>query len=59
MLTREDVERITENVLKRLSIQVDSGNFYDPNIRKVILRLDNDVISETHFDVVQKKEYKD
>lgn len=58
MLTREDVERITELVISRLNITVYSGGFTDPNMRKVELTLDNKVISTAYFDIVQTSEYE-
>jgi len=58
MLTRADVERIVENVLRELTIEVNRGGFTDPNSRTVQLKLGDRVISETYFDVVQKDEYQ-
>lgn len=59
MLTRSDVERITENVLTQLHIEVTNGDFTRPNYRTVILKLGDKVISQTSFDVVQTREYED
>ena len=58
MLTREDVERITENVLSQLSIKVKNGDFTDPNRRIVLLKLRDRIISQDYFDVVQQREYE-
>lgn len=59
MLTREDVERITENVLRELSIEVHNGDFTNPNERVVSLMFKGNVISKTSFSVVEKDEYGD
>lgn len=59
MLTREDVERITENVLRELSIEVYNGDFTNPNERVVSLMYKGNVISKTSFSVVEKDEYGD
>jgi hypothetical protein len=59
MLMKEDVERIIENVLSELQINVYSGGFTDPNRREVKLTLGNRVISTAYFDVVQTPEYED
>jgi hypothetical protein len=58
MLTREDVERITENVLSQLHIVVRNGDFTMPNYRVVELKLGDRVISTDYFDVVQTREYE-
>lgn len=58
MLTREDIERITENVLSQLSIEVSGGDFTNPNSRTIILKLGDRIISRDYFDVVQKREYE-
>jgi hypothetical protein len=58
MLDRADVERITENMLHKLSIHVKPGNFIDPNDRVITLKYDGEIISETYFDVTQKDEYE-
>lgn len=58
MLTREDVERITENVLRDLSLEVTNGDFTDPNNRTIILKLGTVEISRTYFDVRQQREYE-
>lgn len=57
-LTRADVERIIENVLSNLTIEVKTGNFTMPNQRTVVLRLGDRVLSSDYFDVVQKAEYE-
>lgn len=59
MLTREDVERITENVLRNLTLEMEFGDFADPNKRTVVLKLNNKVITKASFDIVQKREYED
>jgi hypothetical protein len=58
MLTRTDVERIIENVLNTLSLNITSGGFTDPNSRKIELKLGDRVISTEYFDVVQTREYE-
>ena len=58
MLTRADVERITENVLSELTITVRSGGFTDPNNRTIELKLGDRVITTAYFDVVQTSEYE-
>lgn len=58
MLTRADVERIIENVLSELSIEVRRGDFTDPNSRKVELKLGERILSTDYFDVVQQQEYE-
>jgi hypothetical protein len=58
MLTRADVERITENVLSELSINIRGGDFTSPNTRIVELKLGDRIISTDYFDVVQKREYE-
>ncbi len=57
MLTREDVERITENVLRNLTLEMEEVCFTGPNYRTIVLKYNGNVISRTTFDVVQKKEY--
>jgi ribosome-binding factor A len=51
MLERSDVERIIENVLRNLSIQVVSAEVRDPNIQTIILKLEDKEISRTYIDV--------
>jgi len=57
-MTRDDVERITQNVLRELSIEIKNGGFTDPNSRTVLLKLGDTVLSETWFNVVQHDEYE-
>lgn len=57
-LGRADVERIIENVLKELSINVKGSNWTDPNNRTIELKYKNEVISTAYFDVVQADEYR-
>lgn len=58
MLTRADIERITENVLSELRIDVRGGDFTAPNTRTVELRFKEKIISTAYFDVVQQDEYE-
>ena len=55
---RADVERIVENVLEQLRIEVKGGRFTNPNSRTIQLKFGDKVISETWFDVVQTDEYE-
>jgi hypothetical protein len=57
-MKRDDVERIIENVLRNLSLEVESSGFTDPNRRTIVLKLDGKVITSTTFDVVQMREYE-
>lgn len=57
-MTRDDVVRITEQVISELSVSVKNGNFTDPNRRTIVLKHKDKVISETTFDVVQTGEYE-
>jgi len=57
-LSRADIERITENVLRNLTIEVKNGDFVSPNDRIIELKYKGEVISETRFDVVQNAEYE-
>ena len=58
MLTRADVERITENIIKELKIEVSNGDFTDPNSRKISLVYKNQIFGTDYFNVVQKDEYE-
>jgi len=58
MLIKEDVERITENILRELTLELDRDNFTDPNNRTIILKLNGREIDRVSFDVVQKREYE-
>lgn len=58
MLLREDVERIIENVLNELRLDVQDGDFTMPNYRTVVLKLGDRVITQATFDVVQTREYE-
>jgi len=58
MLNREDVVRITEEVLKGLSLELKDPYFTSPNERTVILKYKDVEISRVDFDVVQKREYE-
>lgn len=58
-MTREDVIRITESVLQRISIEVTTGGFTDPNSRKISLIYEGDrVIACEYFDVADQDEYE-
>lgn len=58
MLTREDVERIIENVLSELRVEVSNGDFTSPNSRRITLKLGDRILSTDYFDVVQQREYE-
>lgn len=59
-MTRDDVIRITESVLQRLSIEVTTGGFTDPNSRKISLLYEGDqVIAYEYFNVADQDEYED
>jgi len=57
-MTRDDVVRITEQVLSELTIEVKGGDFTNPNNRCIILKHGAKEISRDYFDVVQKREYE-
>jgi len=57
MLVREDVERIVENVLRNLTLEMIARDFTNPNSRCVSLKLNGREIDRVYFDVVQKDEY--
>lgn len=56
-LSKADVERITENVLRGLTLKIEDGGFTDPNSRSIILKLGTRELSRVYFDVVQQEEY--
>jgi hypothetical protein len=58
VLTREDVERITENVLRNLALEMEREDWTNPNQRTIVLKHNGQVISRTSFDVVQAREYE-
>jgi hypothetical protein len=58
MLTRADVERIIETVIKGLTLELRRSNFTDPNRRTIVLKLDGCEIDQVSFDVVQTGEYE-
>lgn len=58
MLNKEDIERITKNILSQLKIEAVNGSWTDPNTRAIRLKLNGEVISETYFNVVQQREYE-
>jgi len=58
MLNREDVIRITEEVLKGLRLDVDRGHWTSPNERMIVLKYKDVVIDRMTFDVVQTDEYE-
>ena len=57
-MNRDDVERIVENVLKELRIDVTNCDFTNPNGRRVKLMLGDTVISDEYLDVTPRREYE-
>jgi hypothetical protein len=57
-MTRDDVERITENVLRNLTLELERGDFTNPNYRTIVLKLGDKEITSVSFDVVQQREYE-
>lgn len=57
-MTRDDVERITEQVIKELRLTMPRGDFTDPNRRTIELTFKDQVIDSVTFDVVQVREYE-
>jgi hypothetical protein len=57
-MTRDDVIRITEQVLEGLSIDMLRPDFTMPNERTIVLKYNGCEISRTSFDVVQQREYE-
>jgi hypothetical protein len=58
MLDRDDVIRITENILRGLSLEVERSNFTNPNVRCIVLKHNERELSKVYFDVVQQREYE-
>lgn len=58
MSSREDIERITKNLLNQLHLEVDRDDWTMPNTRVIKLMLGTRVLSQASFDVVQKREYE-
>jgi len=57
-MTRDDVVRITEDVLRNLTLELGRGDFTDPNRRTIVLKLHGREIDQVSFDVVQTDEYE-
>ena len=57
-MNRDDVIRITEDVLRGLELDIEEGHFTDPNSRTVLLKLNGKTVASATFDVVQKDEYE-
>lgn len=53
-----DEQDLKKFLVDNLRVHVSSGNFTDPNSRKVSLTLDGEEIAYDYFDVVQKSEYE-
>ena len=58
-MTRDDVVRITEEVLKGLTLELGWTDFTDLNSRTIFLKYEGKEINRVTFDVVQKREYED
>jgi len=58
MLNRDDVQRIVENVLRDLTLEIKNGDFTDPNSRTIFLKYNGQEIDRVSFNVVQKREYE-
>ncbi len=58
-MTRDDVERIVENVLRELSLEVEDGDFYGSrNARTIKLMYQGKVITTASFDVEEQDSYR-
>ena len=57
-MTSKDKTSVIEFLKENLSIEVDDGDFTDPNRRTIKLFLGKEEISRASFDVVQKREYE-
>jgi hypothetical protein len=57
-MTRDDVERIIENTLRELTIDVTDGDWTNPNSRTVELKYQNRVISTAYFNVKERRDYE-
>jgi hypothetical protein len=53
-LGRDDVERIVENMLESLTVEVSNSDSSDLNSRKLTLNYKGRQISSTYFDVEDK-----
>lgn len=56
-MTRDDVERITSQLIKRLTIELEPIDKIDPNQRTILLKYDGDIIDSVTFDIVQTNGY--
>lgn len=61
-LTKYEMDDILEAVKEylkwNLKIEIDKGDFTNPNDRKISVVLGGEVIAEEYFDVVQKPKYE-
>lgn len=58
-MTRDDVVRITENVLKELTLELDrSDDFYPSNRRTIVLKYNGREIDRVSFDIEDCREYR-
>ena len=56
-MNRDDVIRITEEVLKNLKLELSDPYFMQSNYRTILLKYNNEVISQVDFDIIPKPEY--
>lgn len=57
MLTREDIVRIAESVIRDLRLELGDADVFEPNIRTVSLLYNGTVIDSVSFDIKDKKEF--
>ena len=58
MLGKEDVDRIIEEAMKNLSIEVGAVDWINPNVRTIVLKYNNIEISRTSIDIKNRPEYE-
>lgn len=58
MLGKEDVDRIIEEAMKNLSIEVGAVDWIKPNVRTIVLKYNNIEISRTSIDIKNRPEYE-
>lgn len=58
MLTREDIVRITEGVIRELKLVEERPTFTDPNTRTIHLKYKDQVIDTVCFDIKDRREYE-
>lgn len=58
-LNKYDVERIVQQLLSQLTLELNRGDFTNPNDRTILLKHNGEVIDYVTFDVRQRDEYED